>query len=174
MTNTAVSTADSPVITRTSVWRAPFTTTTWARTAYLLAVAPVSLLALAAAVVGRPAAGLALSGRLAEALSVVPSGAAVEDPPRRRVAAHALLGVLLGALSFVITVYGWSLVVLNVAYPIRGVSDLSDAWGGPSIAGAWAVHAAGGLFFLFVVPYVIEGLTAVHRRILRAFGIVCG
>ena len=165
-------TAARPTTARPSIWRAPFTASTWWRSAYLVVAGPVSIVALVAAIAHRPAGRPALNGRLAEVLRIVPAGSAVTNPVRSRVVGQAMLGIVLGAVALVITVYGWLLVLLNVAYPIRGASDLSDAWGGPSLAGAWAVHAAGGLFFLFVVPYVVEGLTALHRRMLVRAGLV--
>ena len=170
MTSTSPMTDQRPSTSTTSIWRKPFTIDTWRRTAYLLAVGPLAV-ALVGAVIRWPRRGPALLGRLAEALGVVPRGAAVEPVPSWRVVAHALINIPVGAVSLVATAYGWALVGLNVAYPIRSGNDLSDAWGGPSLAGAWAVHAAGGLVFLFLVPWMIDGLTVVHRRLLQVAGI---
>jgi hypothetical protein len=171
MTAPATQTHTPPTTTARSVWRKPFSSDTWRRTLYLLAVGPVSVLALVGAVVGWPAIGPALHGRLAETLRVIPRGSAVDRPSISRVIGHAVLGIPLGAATMIATAYGWALVVLNVGYPIRGAAEATDAWGGPSLAGAWAVHAAAGLVFLFVVPWIVDGLTAVHRRLLRLAGI---
>ncbi len=42
-------------------------------------------------------------------------------------------------------------MLLNVVYPIRPALGMDggyrDAWGGPTLAGAWAVYALGGLGF---------------------------
>jgi hypothetical protein len=41
-----------------------------------------------------------------------------------------------------------------------------DAWGGPTFAGVWAVHAAGGLVVLLAMPWILRGLTQLHARLL--------
>jgi len=58
--------------------------------------------------------------------------------------------------------------VVNIAYPLRPDSDdLSNAWGGPSLAGAWAVHGAAGLALLLLAPWVVNGVTALQGRLAR-------
>ena len=152
---------------RTAFWRKPFAAETWQRTAYLLLSAPIAVIDLACALAGRPATAAALRARLAVALAVVSrSNTELRPASTARTVMHGLLGIALGGLSLVITAYGLSLIVLNVAYPVRGVDDLSDSWGGPTLAGAWAVHAAAGLVFLFLVPWAVDGLVALHRRLL--------
>ena len=154
---------------RASIWRKPFAVDTWQRTAYLLVAAPVAGVALGCALVGRPSTAAALSARVAARLAVVARPDTVIRPASTaRSALHALLGLALGALSLVVTAYGLSLILLNLAYPVRGVDDLAGSWGGPTLAGVWAVHAAGGLVFLFLVPWVVNGMVAVHRRLLLA------
>jgi hypothetical protein len=86
---------------------------------------------------------------------------------------HALLALPLNAAILAITVYGWLLVVLNLGFPLRPLVGLSadgaGSWGGPSLVGAWAVHAAtGGLISLLLMPWVVRGLTGVQGRLLRA------
>jgi hypothetical protein len=75
-------------------------------------------------------------------------------------------------VAAVVTVYGWSLLPMNVGFPLRpGSSDLESSWGGPSLTGAWAVHALGALPFLFLMPWIVRALTslqaAMARRLLR-------
>jgi hypothetical protein len=41
-----------------------------------------------------------------------------------------------------------------------------NGWGGPTFAGVWAVHAAGGLAVLFAMPWMLRGLTQLHARLL--------
>lgn len=67
----------------------------------------------------------------------------------------------------VVTVYAWLLVPMNLGFPLRVDGSLEDSWGGPTLAGAWAVHAAGGLAFLFLNPWLVRGLTALQGRLLR-------
>jgi hypothetical protein len=93
--------------------------------------------------------------------------------PRRRrvdgrVIGHALLSLPLNALSLALTVAVWVLALVNIAYPLRPDSDdLSNAWGGPSLAGAWAVHGTAGLVLLLLAPWVVNGLTSLQGRLAR-------
>jgi hypothetical protein len=45
--------------------------------------------------------------------------------------------------------------------------DLSNAWGGPTLAGAWAVHGTAGLAFLLLAPWIVKGATALQGRLAR-------
>lgn len=67
------------------------------------------------------------------------------------------------------TIYGWAITFANLAYPLHpDTDDLSNAWGGPTLADAWAVPALGGLLFAFVTPAVVRLLATVQARLLRA------
>ena len=83
---------------------------------------------------------------------------------------RGIAAVLLDIAALVVIGYWWLGVVLNVAYPIRPLLGMNgeyrDAWGGPSLAGAWAVHAAGGLVFWLTVPWLLRGYAALWRRIV--------
>lgn len=135
-------------------WRTPFTADPWRRTAYVV-LAPV------AAVVA-----IADGGRLQRRLA----GALLERgvrPGRLR----GIAALPLAFVSLVITGYGWSLVALNLGYPVRWLIGMGGsyehAWGGPTFAGVWAFHAVfGGLTFLFLMPWFLRGLTALHVRVL--------
>ena len=63
----------------------------------------------------------------------------------------------------------WSLVPANLAYPLRpGTMDsYQSSWGGPTLAGAWAVHAAGGVAVLFVTPWIVKAITWLQDRLAR-------
>ncbi|MEU9842560.1 sensor domain-containing protein, partial [Actinomadura sp. NPDC048032] len=96
----------------------------------------------------------------------VPSG----RPGRFRTILHALLSLPLGVLSFLAATYGWGIVVLNLFYPARWLigmgGSLKDAWGGPTLAGAWAVHATGGLVMLLLMPALMKGITTLQARLM--------
>ncbi|MGK5552052.1 hypothetical protein ACSNOI_10595 [Actinomadura kijaniata] len=134
------------------------------RVGYALVALPAGVVSLAG---GR--AQVRLARRL---LGVEAHGAA-----RGRVAAHAAASLPLGLLSTVVTGYGWLVVALNLLYPLRplvGMGDGSyeDAWGGPTLAGAWAVHAAGGVGVAVVTVLLALGFARLQerqaRRALRA------
>ena len=154
----------------TSWWRMPFSADTWRRTGYTLLAPPVGVLSVPLALVGRHRAAARWQRGLARRYLAL----RVDEPTHRdtvgRVLAHALLRLPLDLLSLALTAYLWLLVVSNLAYPLRpGMTSSSyqDAWGGPTLAGAWAVHAAGGLLFLFAIPWILKGTTALQGRLTR-------
>jgi hypothetical protein len=50
-------------------------------------------------------------------------------------------------------------------YPITDGDDVARAWGGPTLAGAWAVHAALALLLLPVELWLLRGLTGLQGRL---------
>ncbi|MES9602537.1 hypothetical protein [Actinomadura sp. NPDC000929] len=137
--------------------RSRFGSSLWRRSAYALAALPAGLASLTGARV-QPA--------LAHRLLDVPSG----RPGRFRTILHALLSLPLGVLSLLAGAYGWGIVVLNLFYPARWLigmgGSLKDAWGGPTLAGAWAVHATGGLVMLLLIPALMKGITTLQARLM--------
>lgn len=132
----------------------PFTPEPWWRTLWVALAVPLAVLSLAD------------GGRLQRRLARRALGRDVRASRLR-----GLLALPLAAVALVVTGYGWSIVALNLAYPVRplvgGDGAYADAWGGPTLAGAWAFHAVfGGLTFLFAMPWVLRGLTALHVRAL--------
>jgi hypothetical protein len=65
--------------------------------------------------------------------------------------------------------YLWSLVPINLAYPLRPgtMGSYQDSWGGPTLAGAWAVHAAGGPAMLLAAPWAARGGAVLQGRLAR-------
>ncbi|WP_433284340.1 hypothetical protein [Micromonospora sp. CA-244673] len=119
--------------------------------------------------------------RLASSVVAVPRAlgalaGAVRQPGRLRALGGAVLALPVAAASTALTAVLAFLVLINVlAYPFRpwlGLGEqtatnwYADAWGGPTLAGAWATHAA--LVLLLVVPpivWVVRGLTALQERL---------
>jgi hypothetical protein len=82
-----------------------------------------------------------------------------------------LISLPLNYLIAIIVAGGWFVTVINLAYPVRWLIGMggstADAWGGPSFAGAWAFHAVfGGLTLLFVMTWLVSGLTRLQTRLL--------
>jgi hypothetical protein len=106
---------------------------------------PVGIVSVPLALLGRSPAG----ARRQRDLARRDLGLRVDEPSHRdtagRVLAHALLGVPLNAIALALTAYLWLLVPLHLAYSLRPgtMGSYQDAWGGPTLAGAWAVHAVG-------------------------------
>lgn len=152
---------------RTHWWRMPFSVDTWRRTLYILLALPVGLVALLAALLGGYRAAARLQRGLACRYLPLRSGEPAPSDTAGRVLAHTVLSLPLNLGSLALTAYLWSLVPANLAYPLRpGTMDsYQHSWGGPSLAGAWAVHAAGGVVFLFATPFVVKGITWLQGRL---------
>lgn len=170
---TETETAPHPAVRRrwwVVALREPFLAATWRRVAYLLLALPVSLLCVPLALAGGPA------GRVQRGLARRLLGLDIPAPPRTGAfaLAHAVLSLPLNLIAAMVTVYGWSLVPLNFGWPLRpvlgmGTADPSQDWGGPTFAGAWAVHAVGGgVTFLLLMPWLGRGLTALQGRLAAA------
>jgi hypothetical protein len=149
--------------------RAPFTADTWRRAAYALVALPLGVLCVPLALIGGSA------GRVQRRVARALLGLEVDEPARTgmRGLVHAVLTVPVNLLAAVITGYGWSIVLFNLAYPARALVGLPvggpNAWGGPSPAGVWAFHAVfGGLGVLLVMPWIVRGFTWVQGRLVRA------
>jgi hypothetical protein len=129
------------------------------RAVYALIALPVGLCCLVLLAAGR--VGIAAAARLRplRRLAGLPVSPA---PTRGRLTRHLLLSLPVDAVAGAVAGYVWLLLPMNLLYPLRlAVYDESavDSWGGPTMAGAWAVHAAGGLAtFLIVGLPLIAGL----------------
>jgi hypothetical protein len=56
------------------------------------------------------------------------------------------------AAAYVVTGLVWLPLIPNgIFYPLFDSANLSHSWGGPTLAGAWAVHLAIGLGLLLAV-----------------------
>jgi Putative sensor len=156
-------------VTEAPPWRLPFSADFWRRTAYVLLALPVGIVAAPAALLGGHRAAARWQRGLARRLLPAATAAPADRDGAGRAIAHALLSLPLNLVSAVVVAYVWTLVAMNLAYPLRpGLGEgYQDAWGGPTLAGAWAVHAAGGLAFLFAAPWIVRGVTALQGRLLR-------
>jgi hypothetical protein len=170
--SSAASAPDPTARSRTNtILREPFRAETWKRVAYLLLALPVGILCIPLALVGGPA------GRIQRGLARRLLGLDVEEPERTGplALAHAVISLPLNLIAVTVTLYFWTIVPLNLGWPLRPALGLGDAdpakdWGGPTFAGAWAVHAiGGGVTFLFLSPWVGRGFTALQARLVTAF-----
>ncbi|GAA2958752.1 MULTISPECIES: NUDIX domain-containing protein [Streptomyces] len=97
---------------------------------------PRGILAVGAAAAGRADAGRAFLG------AGTGSGGRMEStrPGGARVTGHAVLTVLMGALSLVLAALFVLAVARGALYGFVGQGPYDTSWGGPSRAGAWLVH----------------------------------
>lgn len=144
----------------------PFHASTWKRLAFILLAVPIGLLCVPLALIGGPA------GRIQVALARRLLG--TEITPRRRhwirSVALTVLSVPINLAAVIVSSYFWTVVVLNLGYPLRPDNDYHTAWGGPTLAGAWAFHAlVGGVVFFFLTAWVMRGFTTLQARLIRGF-----
>ncbi|WP_370414251.1 hypothetical protein [Streptomyces fradiae] len=124
---------------------------------------PVGLAATVLVLVGQPTRAARLRSRLA------PAGPGRWTGPR--VLARTVLGLPLDLAAFVLLAYAAFNTVRNLGYPLwYADTDYHQAWGGPTLAGVWAVHSLGWLLCLAVllhwpVRWLDRGQAAVSRRV---------
>src|SRR5215216_4588127 len=122
------------------------------RALYPLLALPVGVTCLVLILIGREETASSLQRGLISRLLAMPTA----DPSAGRALAHSLLSLPVNVASFLLAGYLWLLLPLNLAYPLRldtTTESLRGAWGGPTLAGAWAVHAFGA-----VLIFVLAGL----------------
>jgi hypothetical protein len=92
---------------------------------------------------------------------------APEGPPR---ASTLLVRLPLDLLAFFVAGYIWLLLPMNWFFPLRAGTGTDGGvavgtWGGPTLQGAWAVHAVGGtLVFGLVGLPLLSGITWILDR----------
>lgn len=137
----------------------------WRRTAVSLALLPVSLVTTGAVLGGGGRwAAHAQAGVVRRITGSVPRAARGVGST----SAASLLGIPLGALAWVIAALaGPNTVRAVLLYGLMGDGDYSASWGGPTLAGAWMVHAA---IALALVPFelgLIRAIGELHARLLE-------
>jgi hypothetical protein len=134
---------------------------------YDLALVPVSLLAIGRSLLGRSDAVHQTWRRLARFQGS-------PDPIRLR-RPGAVGSVLSGLVSLVLGLLSWFLVMMLGIAVVRGpffgfVEDGPfgpETWGGPTKAGAWAVHAAIAIPIIVLLPFVLRGLGLLQSASIR-------
>lgn len=88
-----------------------------------------------------------------------------------RVLGRTVLGLPLDLVGFVVVGFALFNSVRNFAYPLWYYdTDYHQAWGGPTMAGVWAVHAVGWslclvLLLRWPVRWLAKGQRALDRRV---------
>lgn len=137
--------------------------------AYDLALVPVSLLAIGSSLTGRTDATHRTWRRLAH-FQRTPDP--IDAQSRRP---GALRGLADGVVSLALGLLSWFLVMMLVIAVVRGpfygfVEDGPfgpGTWGGPTKAGAWAVHAAIAVPIVVLLPFVLRGLGLLQAAAVR-------
>jgi hypothetical protein len=144
------------ILTRT------FGADTWRRLAYAVVSAPVGLAALALTLLCLPSRAAALQRGVAVQLLGGPRHG------RDRLAGsvtYAVASVPLGVFGLWLAFLLGPNTARNLLYGFVVGDGYTDAWGGPTLAGAWAVHAVLALALVPVGLWLVRGLTALQRRL---------
>ncbi|MEU1287880.1 hypothetical protein [Kitasatospora sp. NPDC005856] len=134
----------------------------------LVRVAVRAGLALPAGVVG---AWLVLTGRPGRAARWQARVSGGRGWTGGRVLARVVLGLPLDALALLLVGYALFGSVRNFGYPLWYLdTDYHRAWGGPTMAGVWAVHATGWGLCLYLLlrwplPWIARGRRALSARL---------
>lgn len=83
-----------------------------------------------------------------------------------RIVAFMILNVPVSFAVLFLCFYPWLQTVYSLTYPIMHFNDTFSeaAWGGPTWAGAVAVHSLPGIPALFLSPWVVRATTALHVK----------
>lgn len=137
----------------------------WRRAAVGLALLPVSLATTVAVLSGGGRWAAQTQAGVARRIN---GSAAQAVPGAGATLAASVLGVPLGALACVVALLAGPNTVRAVfLYGLMGDGDYSASWGGPTLAGAWMVHAA---IALALVPFelgLIRVIGELHARLLE-------
>lgn len=100
-------------------------------------------------------------------VSVAEVGAVVAGrrPRPARSLAHAVTGILLGALALVAVGVELLFVVRCVLYGFVDPGPYDRSWGGPTLAGAWLAHFGVGLLSAAAGLAVLWFLAQLHHRL---------
>jgi len=121
-------------------------------------------------------------GRAFLAVPVALAAVARAATARDRTIWRALAAVPVGLVATVVAAYTLAGLVLNLAYPVRYDSfpgnltrlttsdpDLHTAWGGPTLAGAWVLHAAIAVVLFGIGGiWVVRGLMNLQARLIQS------
>ncbi|HEV7655873.1 MAG TPA: hypothetical protein VGP36_14235 [Mycobacteriales bacterium] len=147
------------------ILRRTFGAETWRRVAYGAVSAPVGLAALGLTLTGQPGRSARLQQRVVQRLLGAPVG------NRARLSgtiAYALLSIPLGVVGLWLALLLVPNTIRNLLYGFVVGDGYTDAWGGPTLAGAWTVHAVLALALVPVGLWLVRGLTALQRRLAGA------
>lgn len=109
------------------ILRAPFTADTWKRVGYIALALPVGILCVPIALVGGPA------GRIQRVLAERLLGVDADGPERTGplALAHALISLPINLVALTVTFYFWTVVAINLGFPLRPDNDPTQSWEAP-------------------------------------------
>jgi hypothetical protein len=136
--------------------------------AYCLAILPLSLVAVAAALVGGAGTAAGWWSRMRERVLGVPSMPPIRRATAAAVLGHSVLSILLGAAALVPLGIELLSLLRGLLYGLVDRGPYDNSWGGPSMAGAWLAHFAVGIPFTSLAALALAGIAAMHQRLTAA------
>lgn len=143
-----------------------FGTNSGRRALFALESVPLAVGELVETMVGRHHGAAHRQRRMAARLLGLPFDAQPGGDRWASVFGHAVLSLPLGVLGWLILALMVPNTLRNLAYPFFA-GDYSDSWGGPTLAGAWAVHAGLALVMLPGWIWLLRGLTHLQGGLAR-------
>jgi hypothetical protein len=148
------------------LWSWTFGAAMWRAVAYGLFSLPAGIACLLMALVGAQSRAALVQVGLADRWLRQPVRLSHGRSRWGRVVAQALLASMIGLLCWLLVALAGPNTIRNVlVYPITDGSTAARSWGGPTLAGAWAVHAALALVILPVELWMVRGLTSLQGRL---------
>lgn len=136
--------------------------------AYCLAILPLSLLAIAAALIGHADAATGWWSTMRRRVLGKPALPSSRRATAAAVLGHGVLGILLGAAALIPLGIELLMVLRGALYGLVDRGPYNTSWGGPSMAGAWLAHFAVGIGFAALAALALVGIAAVHQRLTAA------
>ncbi|WP_433734318.1 hypothetical protein ACQP0C_19595 [Nocardia sp. CA-129566] len=84
-----------------------------------------------------------------------------------RATVHSVLASAVGLVTWFLAFLATVAAVRGAIYPLIAADDLEHSWGGPTLAGAWAVHALLGIGLLPAWGLLLAGLGVAQVRLTR-------
>jgi hypothetical protein len=131
--------------------------------AYAAPVAPLGLLSLVTAFVSPQRTAERWERLATRTLGEHPGGH--RRPTVGGAFGHAVMSVLLGLVAWVLILLTLLMVARGALYGVVDRGPYDDAWGGPSLAGAWLAHFAVSIPIAAVAVLLTGGVTRLHVRL---------
>lgn len=91
----------------------------------------------------------------------------LHTPGGWRSAVHTVFAILLGLLAWFAAFLMILSAIRGIFYPLVAAGDYQHSWGGPTLAGAWAVHFAGGALTFPLWVLLIAGIGVLQLRVAQ-------
>ncbi|MFI1916679.1 hypothetical protein [Nocardia sp. NPDC020380] len=91
----------------------------------------------------------------------------LQEPGAGRAAAHSILAAAVGLIAWFAVFLAALAAVRGVLYPVVAAHEYQNSWGGPTLAGAWAVHAVLAVGLLPLWWFLVAGLGVLQLRLTQ-------